>query len=717
MDDLAKDSVLPTEMPVEDTMLAAGPVTSDVPQTGVRLGRAGVTPQQSAKAGGLDKPLIALLDTLAGAMRGATGAAIGLPGDIRSIVDLINQEGAEAVMGKRMFPTSEEVLQSNILPQVVPAGAPNAAERQKTVDVAQAVGEFLPAPGLLDVPKVVKGATKAVQATKGMPVGMSTQMVGEGVSELGFYSAAKEAVNSIQQPKGTGEQFLKQIEKTPGVKPEEIKWTGLDDFLKSKKTVTKAEVQEYLDKNRVEVKEVSLGTEKLTKKFSVNSPENEDYYDVVNKAGEVIYTGPEREADKLLDLDTTKFSKYTLPGGKNYREILLTLPSKNPEFDPKDIGRLNDLSNKTRTPVEDVEYKALAQRYDASLRGETSPEFRSGHFDQPNILAHMRVNDRVDADGKKVLFVEEVQSDWHQAGRKKGYQTSNAVKELHDYEFNLPTRAREAIKADFLKNGFTEAKADKLSTSLVRSTDFNGMAKYLDEVEKYTEIAQKAFNKDKLVPDAPFKTTWHELALKRAIQLASEGGYDRVAFTTGKTQAERYDLSKQINELAYKKMDDELTLSLGDGPYYEVVAVDKNDMPVLKRQVTEQELPDLVGKEMAKKIINGEGKGYPSESVSSGTKVFSGLDLQVGGEGMKGFYDQILPKFLDKYAKKWDAKVGMTEISTPNAMYKNMMGEDMKAQVQYIDITPKMKESVLTKGQPLFAVGGAGAAMQQEDNK
>jgi hypothetical protein len=28
-----------------------------------------------------------------------------------------------------------------------------------------------------------------------------------------------------------------------------------------------------------------------------------------------------------------------------------------------------------------------------------------------------------------------------------------------------------------------------------------------------------------------------------------------------------------------------------------------------------------------------------------------------------------------------------------------------------------MKESVLTKGQPLFAVGGAGAAMQQEDNK
>jgi hypothetical protein len=47
------------------------------------------------------------------------------------------------------------------------------------------------------------------------------------------------------------------------------------------------------------------------------------------------------------------------------------------------------------------------------------PEFRTTHFDQPNILAHMRVNDRT-VDGKKTLFIEEIQSDWHQAGRKKG---------------------------------------------------------------------------------------------------------------------------------------------------------------------------------------------------------------------------------------------------------------------------------------------------------
>jgi hypothetical protein len=39
--------------------------------------------------------------------------------------------------------------------------------------------------------------------------------------------------------------------------------------------------------------------------------------------------------------------------------------------------------------------------------------------------------------------------------------------------------------------------------------------------------------------------------------------------------------------------------------------------------------------------------------------------------------------------------------------------------VNYIDVTPKMRESVVTKGQPMFAIGagGAGAAATQEENK
>src|SRR5690606_19423701 len=35
------------------------------------------------------------------------------------------------------------------------------------------------------------------------------------------------------------------------------------------------------------------------------------------------------------------------------------------------------------------------------------------------------------------------------------------------------------------------------------------------------------------LPDAPFKTTWHELVMKRMIRYAAENGFDRVAWPTG----------------------------------------------------------------------------------------------------------------------------------------------------------------------------------------
>ncbi|MCL5460213.1 hypothetical protein M3M33_16370, partial [Loigolactobacillus coryniformis] len=49
------------------------------------------------------------------------------------------------------------------------------------------------------------------------------------------------------------------------------------------------------------------------------------------------------------------------------------------------------------------------------------PSYTSSHFpDVPNYVAHMRVNDRTDAEGKPGTFLEEIQSDRHQAGREKG---------------------------------------------------------------------------------------------------------------------------------------------------------------------------------------------------------------------------------------------------------------------------------------------------------
>ena len=345
-----------------------------------------------------------------------------------------------------------------------------------------------------------------------------------------------------------------------------------------------------------------------------------------------------------------------------------------------------------------------------------STDFKSQHFDQPNILAHLRANDRVDADGKKVLFVEEVQSDWHQTGRQKGY-TGDVQAQLGKINEQRQILLDEQRRYEKLAEPYTSQNKDAPSDVIQGWTTVTEQLRTLQTQQN--KLGQG-------VPDAPFKTTWHELSMKRAIQLAAEGGYDRVAFTTGKTQAERYDLSKQIDELLVTKNPNgtfnlEATMPNGGGTR------------TVGEDITADKLDDIVGKDLANSIRKQESKG----------DVYSADDLRVGGEGMKKFYDQILPKFLDKYAKKWDAKTGMTKIAgdgssrafiaeqqfgVTNTAYSNMnprqreellkkVDDYMAVNVQYIDVTPKMKESVLTKGQPLFAIGAGGAAVQQEDNQ
>jgi hypothetical protein len=217
------------------------------------------------------------------------------------------------------------------------------------------------------------------------------------------------------------------------------------------------------------------------------------------------------------------------------------------------------------------------------------------------------------------------------------------------------------------------------------------------------------------VPNAPFKTSWHELSLKRAIQEAAEKGYDQIAFTTGKTQAERYDLSKQVDYIDYVKEGE-------DNYLLAVVGKDGQGINLPKETFTAAELENYVGKDVAQRIVKGEGQ------AGGGRTTLRGPNLQVGGGGMKGFYDNILPKSLDKLGKKFDAKVTKTtmkagESSLQPSMVRTETGTELRAtakaapevEIWKMDITPKMRESVVSKGQPLFVAPIVAPGMMQEE--
>ena len=513
-----------------------------------------------------------------------------------------------------------------------------------------------------------------------------------------FYSAVERAVEKVKLPKAPPVQWLNTLRNVPGVKQEEMDWLGLADWLKEQSgAVTKDAVLDYIRANKIEVKEVTKGppsdapltAEQAREILRRHYGPDYDRYGRLDTDAEAIQEATELRFDPesiALGNDKTlpRYHSYQLPGGENYRETLLTLPRKEEPGPPFPEGGVV---------------------HDALDNGNRRPEFRSSHWDEPNVLAHVRFNDRV-IDGKRTLFIEEIQSDWHQQGRRKGYETQEAsdqrqkaITEASDRLDDLHTK-RNQVTDDAVKfvsihapdwvpvwdsNG--QAKVDKSNVALalgkVKGDSGNAHAdpevrraasKFLMEIRAATENIQsaemtllEAYSPRPNVPDAPFKTTWPELSLKRMIRYASENGYEQVAWTPGHVQAERYDLSKHIDELNWWKDKETGT--------FDIEGVRDGNAVLTQKNLSPEQVAEFVGKDMADKIVKGEGRSH-SKTMKVGVGAsardatfdigsLSGLDLKVGGEGMVAFYDRELVNKANALGKKYGAKVGSAALTTP----------------------------------------------------
>lgn len=477
-----------------------------------------------------------------------------------------------------------------------------------------------------------------------------------------FYNKSEKIVSEKMQGPMASKDVMAML-RNGGVKKDEIKWTGLDDFLKDHAVVSPQQMQDFIAGNSLQVTDIVKGGKKY----------------LLDDQGRTI---PDGAGGLVENKDATKYGdrpELQTPGGTNYRELLLTLPAKD-EVAAGPRG-WNDPHNPN------------------SAAGDVN--FRGGHYgDQHlNVLAHVRLNDRIAPDGKKVLFLEEIQSDWHQKGRRQGYQVPL-----------MPTEHERMMQLGG-KGQLTDAEFSEHEALTMRD-------------------AGALLGR---VPDAPFKNTWHELALKRMLRYAAENDYDRVAWTTGEQQTDRYDLSKHLKEVTYEPQGDDR---------YAITAKDHRGKTIELGVKSAAELPDVVGKDLADKIISGYGN--PAHASLPNTKVLSGLDLKIGGQGMAGFYDKIVSDFLKKYTKKWGATVeerpfgpdryGVVENGVGNFY---VIGPDQrpvtratksqeaanfklkeildKDKVHSIDVTPAMKDAVMHEGQPLFQGQKKGAVQFMDD--
>lgn len=142
--------------------------------------------------------------------------------------------------------------------------------------------------------------------------------------------------------------------------------------------------------------------------------------------------------------NVNQFTRYVLPGGEQYTEWFITAPN-------------------------------------------LSMEYWGPHFDIPNIVAHVRTTLRTTPQGKRLLVLEEIQSDWNQELRE-------AIREA---------TTRHPVKAEN-----------------------NNMIVWDDDMNP--------------PPTNPYLNHWLEAALKMMLLLAADQNHTGIAWLPGKLHAERF---------------------------------------------------------------------------------------------------------------------------------------------------------------------------------
>ena len=614
--------------------------------------------------------------------------------------------------------------------------------------------------------------------------------------DMGLYSHAAVTAANAQQAKASPDEFRNMLINR-GVKPSEFQASGYDQAFADQPQVTREQVAEHFHQNRTPLEEKGFYTDNpnIETRAALQKQYDQKYREYVNRKQDAIRANLREEFDpggaeeaalrderrstlaalreqelNVNSAGTPHHEEFMLPGGENYREIAL-----------KHGG-------------DDVRFKGVENH----LGGEQ------------NVLTHLLMKDRTDNEGKRLLHLDELQSDWAQKGRESGFDQNSeegqkAISEFEDYNKDLRQRAFDAIMERAREQGKTKEDLEVIN-DLFQSEQSPEMLSYYvggqDEADRFTEMRRQAEKAQSGITPAAYVTKtddWVDLGLKRAMMEAAKGGHDKLAWSPGDVVADRYNLSKHIRDIHHEKNDDGT---------YNVMAYNHDGAKVYDQDsLAEKDVVNALGKDVAGKIFSGEGTGREEAQarVDSARKAYesfkdklvetdiqrrleakreedpnfnwdegqedhlreilkddiadknaysyarnmgfsdehntldnelrsaystiskapysayrdwrtlSGVDLTIGGEGMKKFYNDMVPKRLIKLAKQHDpeAKFSVSTVKHPKEYYESEEGEnshdympDVETNLPTLEITPKMRESILKKGFAAYADGG-----------
>ena len=395
-----------------------------------------------------------------------------------------------------------------------------------------------------------------------------------------FYSPINKLAEESTRPRGTGAEFMTELSKKPGFKQAEVE----DRNLQALQSMPKMAREDFI---------ANLKAQR-----------------------------PMMPEEDIRAEGDTHHDEYTLPGGSNYREILLQHPRGN--------------------------FRGVREHFGGA----------------PNVLASMRVKDRMSPEGKKILHIEEIQSDWHTKGHKHGYSPDDedlhdTVKQAERAYHSLAAKRREAseksrsaeiaLASDKPLYQDPEVRARYTEALKGYDRDIMNLTPQVMKAEEAHRVAQDRVRNS--VPDAPFKKNWHELALKRMIQHAAQKGYDEIHITPGAEQAARWGAS-------------------GDSA---------------------KGFHDLYDKQLPQ-FLNKFGKQFGAQVGTSGLDVGGYKVNRDTGDQPYRLESENSPDVISRHATPDEAWAQAEKLGTK--------------QMHSFPITPEMREHVIKNGMPLYADGG-----------
>lgn len=457
-------------------------------------------------------------------------------------------------------------------------------------------------------------------------------------NKLGFYSQAEKVLADPKTPKKQkGEAWSAYLGNPQrGVTKEEFRWTGLAEYLQANKneSLTREQIAEYLKQNEVQIVEHGMGEAQPPAPAVESSRENaysvgnQDAYEtrqvewitVVKGTPESPYapdpkywyaripnaqapegtgwvTGRTEVFDTRAEALQYALDKWGEAAMKAYKER----PTKHQIYQEPGIGR--------GRPSKYREVRITVPR----TREGANTYVRKGHYSEQGVVTSFRVNSRRDTNGRRVLFVEEIQSDAGRYAQKYGMGAGAYDRAQDKY---IEARDKLVKYREEHPSSYDRPRTHDERNELARLEDAVADAQQIRD-----EVTEKA-------PDvAPFIGTTKEytdLAVKRLLSIAAEEGYDRVAWTTGKTQARRWDLSKHVDAMEYRGG---------------TLRGFNEDRTVFDEDIPPHKLEGYVGKEYAD-ILRKQGEVL----VKSGDKI--------GGQWAYDYYDKVIPGSFERMSKK-----------------------------------------------------------------